>query len=331
MKYTHLSQTERIKLETYLSAGLSQSEIAKKMGRDKSTISREVRRNTNKRGIGAKKYTAQKAHGKYKRRLKEKTKRRYFTKGMKGEVLEKLAEKWSPEIISGRARAEGRKFVSHETVYLWIYRMQRSNKRSDRKFKDMWRDLAHAGRRRRKRSRAYKKRGVIPNRAPMEKRPVSAGNRSRNGHMEADLVIGKNHGSGLLVMTDRKMRYTLIRKIRTKSSGYIREKIMRIIKGNSWIKTITFDNDLAFSEHERLPVGTFFTRPYCSQDKGTVENKNKVIRMKCPKGFDFNELSDKKIQLLQKWINNRPMKMFKFKSPIELFEKSFLSNVALNT
>ncbi len=250
---------------------------------------------------------------------------------MKEEVLEKLAEKWSPEIISGRAKLEGRKFAGHETIYLWIYEMQRSNKRAHRKFKDMWRDLAHLGRQRRKRSKTYKKRGMIPNRVPMEKRPLSANKRSRNGHMEAGLVIGKKHGSGLLVVTDRKMRYTLIGKIRTKSSKYILEKIMGIIRGNSWIRTMTFDNDLAFSEHGKLPVDTFFTRPYCSQDKGTVENKNKVIRVKYPKGFDFNELSYKKIQLLEKWINNRPMKMFEFKSPAELFEKSFLTNVALNT
>ena len=329
MKYTHLTETDRNKIEIYLSEGYNLTEIAEKTGRDKSTISRETRRNTNKRGIGAKVYSAQKAQAKYHKRLKEKKKKGAFSHKMKKEVQSKIEDKWPPELISGRARLEGHGMVSHETIYTWIYKMQRSNKRGHKGFKELWRSLAHAGRQRRKRSTAYKQRGVIPNRTPMDKRPKSANNRSRNGHFEADLIIGKNHKSGLLVMTDRKLRYTFIRGIKTKNSEHIRKKIQRIIDNNTWARTITFDNDLAFSEHERLPVDTFFTRPYCSQDKGTVENKNKVIRMKYPKGFDFNCISDQKIIQLEKWINDRPMKMFNFKSPKELLEKAFKENVAL--
>ena len=319
MKYTHLSEKERIQLETYLSEGFTKSEIALKLGRHKSTIYREIGRNTNRRGKWAKKYYAHRAQLKYARRIKEKRKKVVFTDSMKKEVRSKLRDKWSPELISGRAKIEGRDTVSHETIYTWVYKMQRSNKREHKEFKGLWRHLAHAGRQRRKRSRAYKQRGIIPNRTPIGKRPKSANARTRKGHLEADLIIGKNHKSGLLVMTDRKLRYTFIRRIKNKGSQYVCNKIQRIVDKNHWIKSITFDNDLAFREHEKIPVRSFFARPYCSLDKGSVENKNKVITMKYPKGFDFNTVTDKKIQSLQKWINDRPMKIFNFKSPKELF------------
>ena len=327
MEYTHLTEKERIKIELYLSEGYSRSAIAKKIGRSKSTVCREISRNTNKRGRGAKRYSADRAQKKYKGRIKTKQKKEVFTLAMKREVKTKLEGGWTPELISGRAKLEGRDMVSHECIYTWIYKMQRSNRRADKEFKRLWRQLPQAGRQRRKRSRAYKQRGMVPNRVPMEKRPLSAKNRSRNGHMEADLVIGKDHGSALLVMTDRKLRYTFIRQIKTRNSKHVGKKIQGVVDGNKWIRSITFDNDLAFSEHEKIPVDTFFTRPYCSQDKGSVENKNKVIRMKYPKGFDFNEISYQKIIRLQKWINDRPMKMFKYKSPKELFEKAFKENI----
>ena len=139
-------------------------------------------------------------------------------------------------------------------------------------------------------------------------------------------MMGKNHQSALLVVTDRATIKTSIRKVNGKNSSAIAKKIISIFKTQShWIKTLTFDNDMAFAKHlhiaNKLGVKTFFTRPYISQDKGTVENRIGVIRMFYPKKTDFNRISYQDVKKVENHINNRPVRKFNYLTPNQLFNK----------
>ena len=147
--------------------------------------------------------------------------------------------------------------------------------------------------------------------------------RKRLGDMEVDLIIGKNHKSGLLVTLDRSTLITTIDKINSKNPKHIKKLLMKRMQDNKDLKTITFDNDQAFSLHheiaKELNVKTYFTRPYTSQDKGSIENRNGVIRRFYPKKTDFNEVTVDNVKKVEKLINNRPIRKFDYKSPNEVY------------
>jgi len=149
--------------------------------------------------------------------------------------------------------------------------------------------------------------------------------------MEVDLIIGKDHKSALLVTIDRASLITTIDKLKSKNPLHIRKLLLKRMGDNKYLKTITFDNDLAFSLHheiaKELNVKTYFTRPYTSQDKGSIENRKGVIRRFYPKKTDFNEVSNQEVKRVEKMINNRPIRKFDYKSANEVY--LLKSNVAL--
>lgn len=324
--YSHLDQGQRYKIEALLNGGKSRTEIALALGRHKSTIGREFTRNTPKRGIGAKLYKAERADEKAKLRHQLKEKHCMFTLEMKDQIVKWLSvEKLSPELIAVKGSLEQDRFVSHETIYAWIWEMKHSKRKEDRPYQKLYLQLKH-GRRRRKRGNYHENRGCIPDRVPIEKRPAIVEKRTRIGDAEVDLVLGKNHQPGLLVITDRATLKTSLTKIYTKASGSIAKDIIRKMKPfGQWIKTFTYDNDMAFSQHQKineaLKTKSFFTRPYTSQDKGTVENRIGVIRRFFPKKTDFTKITASQVKRVEKMINERFVRKFNYQTPNQMFEK----------
>jgi len=325
-KYLQLSCEQRYQIEVLLKADKTQKEIADLLGVDKSTISRELSRNIAPRGFGAKQYYA--ANAQRKTILRHKTKRKHirFTDQMKQQARDWLhIDKLSPELISVRGQQLMGDFVSHETLYEWIWECKRSNRREDRQDKLLYKTLRH-GKHRRKRGAFTDQRGLIPNRISIDQRPKIVAQRKRIGDLEIDLMMGKNHKGGLIVITDRATLKTTLVKFESKSSASIVAKIKRcLIKQKDWIKTITFDNDLAFTLHEQvaksLEAKTYFTRPYTAQDKGTVENRIGVIRRFYPKKTDMMVVTRKEIKMVERLINNRPVRKFNYRTPNEVFNK----------
>ena len=312
--------------------GHKQKDIAISIGVHKSTISRELKRNVNKRGRHAKLYNSDRAQDKAIIREKAKLKRNELSKEVLKYIRKRLKEdKWSPEYISKRGRLEIGEFPSHETIYKYIWKCKRSLKRKYKVDQKLHKYLRHHGRRR-KRKNVKGNRGCIPNRTPMDKRPKIANQRRRYGDIEVDLMMGKNHKPALIVMTDRKYRTTRLIKIATKNALVIAKKIIKKMK---WEKeqlyTMTFDNGLEFAKHELisdiLGVKTYFTRPYTSQDKGTVENRIGVIRRFIPKGTDTSNVHHSTIKSIENKLNNRPMKLFNYLTPNEM--KNKIKKVAL--
>jgi IS30 family transposase len=324
--YYQLTQEQRYKLELYLNTGQNQTSIARFLGVNKSTISRELKRNIPLRGRGSNIYSAQKAQDKTELRHHHKYKQRLFSDELIGQMHEWMIQKrYSPELVAAQWEKDGIAGVSHETIYKFIWMAKHSNKRHLKDYKCLYKLLKH-GRRRRKRGNYRDSRGLIPNRISIEKRPKIVQKRKRFGDFEVDLIMGLKHKSALLVTIDRSTLLTTIDKLEGKNSTVIRDKIIQRMELYPQIKTITFDNDQAFSQHEKiaqiLKAKTYFTRPYTSQDKGTIENRNGVIRLFYPKKTDFNLISKKEISNVEKEINNRPVRKFGYLTPNEVFSQN---------
>ena len=231
-------------------------------------------------------------------------------------------EKWSPELIAKRLAKEGERCVSHETIYKWIWKAKRSGHRDHRAYEKLYEHLRHNGRRQ-KRGNLRDSRGRDSAKGRHRHRPEVVGQRSRIGDVEVDLMMGAAHKSALLVMTDRTTLVTMIEKLESKNAGEINEKMIGRLTNfdSSWVKTITFDNGKEFAKHyeiaDLLNVKTFFTRPYTSQDKGTVENRIGVIRRFFPKKTDLREVPQKRIKEVERLLNYRPIRKFNYNNPIE--------------
>lgn len=319
--FTQLSEGERLKIEVLLGQGLSIRRIAALLKRAASTICREVRRNAAKRDG----YRAAVAQHKTRRRHRDKPKHRVFSEAMKRFVKEGLErEKLSPELISVQGRKKWDDFVSHEWIYRFIWRAKFSQKKEDKAYRHLYTHLRHA-RRRRRRSRKRHNRGNILQRTFIEQRPCSANLRKTRGHLEGDIVLGLQRKPGLLVVLDRKTRKTWLRKLPRKDAAFVGEKLKAICKTSHSVHTLTLDNDQSFAQHYRLhPQGvkTFFTRPYCSQDKGSVENRIGILRQFFPKTTDFSGVSHQRVKQVENYLNNRPLRMFGYQTPNQLWEKS---------
>jgi len=320
--YFQLTLAQRYQIEVLSKVGNTQTFIAGLLGVNKSTVSRELKRNVPKRGIGAKVYKADKAQQKTEKRHKEKPKQVLFSASLKVDVVKKMTvEKLSPELISAQWKKDNIAGVSHETIYKFIWQSKLSNKKCERDYKKIYQLLKH-GRRRRKRGNHKDNRGLIKDRVSIEKRSKLVDRRKRLGDIEVDLIIGKNHQGGLLVMLDRATLVTTIDKINSKKPKHIKRLILKRMKSNRHLKTMTFDNDQAFGLHheiaKELNIKTFFTRPYTSQDKGSVENRNGVIRRFYPKKTDFKKVTANDVKKVETTINNRPVRKFKYKTPNEV-------------
>lgn len=325
-KYNQLSLEQRYQIQALLAVGKTLTGIAEIIGVNKSTVSRELKRNVPKRGIGANEYDANKAWKKTKLRHAQKPKCCRFTDEMKAQIVTWMkTERLTPELMYAKAKVQRIDMVSHEAMYRWIWDMKKSNQREDRQYKYLYRYLKH-GKRRQKRGRTRDSRGIIPERISIEKRPVIVNKRNRVGDYEVDLMMGKDHKSAVLVITDRATIKTQLRKVKGKNSKDIAQKIVQSIKANNMpVKTLTFDNDMAFAMHTQvaseLNAKTYFTHPYTSQEKGTVENRIGVIRMFYPKKTDFNLVSSMDIKYVENCINNRPVRKFNYRTPNQVYEE----------
>lgn len=328
-KYKHLKPEQRYQIGALLEVGKSRSEIADIIGVHKCTIGRELKRNTGLRGQHAGKYIPRLAVNKTIERHKIKHKAVKLTQVLKDQAAGWLRnERLSPELIAVEWKCLGVEGVSLECIYQWIWDCKKSNRKEDRAYKDLYLFLRH-GRRRFKRGNYKHTRGTLKDRVSIQERPKVVDNRERLGDVEVDLMMGKDHKSALLVMTERTTLITTLDLLEGKDSKVVQQIISNRISriGKSWIKTMTFDNGKEFAGHKAIAleqgVKTYFTRPYTSQDKGTVENRIGLIRRFLPKKTDLNLVSSKRIREIETLINNRRVRKFGYISPIEKLKSTW--------
>lgn len=310
---SHITQEQRYTISVMKEQGYSQKDISITIGKDKSVVCRELRRNCDQRNG---RYDFDLAHRKYKHRQRDKPRAIKFTDEVRKYVDTKLEQKWSPEQISLTPVPRGLRLVSHERIYQYIIE---DKKRGGDKYKHLRRKKKY-----KKRCVTEDRRGKLTNTQSIHDRPQEVDQRSRYGDYEVDLIIGANHKGGLLTMNDRRTGKVKIRKIDGKSSKHIAKLIVAALRGEKdRIHTITSDNGREFADHEyvskKLDINFYFADPYSSWQRGSNENLNGLIRQYFPKKTNFDTISKEDVKRVENQLNKRPRKRFGFKSPIQEF------------
>ena len=308
--YSQLTEDQRYQIYEARTQGLSQTEIAESLGIHKSTVSRELKRNSGLRG-----YRPQQAHQLSENR-KAQCKKKRIQKHHWERVEELIREDWSPEQVSDWLLLNEGIQVSHEWIYLYIYQ----NMQADG---DLHTHL-RCQKKRRKRYGSYSRRGQLKNRVSIDERPAVVDLKNRIGDWEADTVAGRQTGPRLVTLVDRKSRFTLVGLAKDKSAEAVTQTILDLIEGHhNRVKTITYDNGKEFAGHEKIAKQSeskaYFAHPYSSWERGLNENTNGLLRQYFPKGSDFTKLTDEEVSIAMDKLNNRPRKCLGFKTPNQVF------------
>lgn len=317
--YTHLTDFERDQIAVLNAQGLSQNEIARRLGRDKGTLSRELARN---RSPVYRVYLPHKAQARAEHRFKESHHReRLKHHWLRGYVARMLKLGWSPEQITGRLKQlRCAVSVSPEAIYQYVYDSD-TRKRIDL--------VSYLPRRHRKRlpkghSRKHQK-SHIPSRIAITERPQEVARRKQPGHWEADTVISRASKASLAVACERTSRLVKIGKLTQRSAPEFRTSLNRRLSRypQPMRRTITYDNGSENVEHEKvnavLGTKSFFCNPYHSWEKGSVENLIGLIRRFLPKKTDFATITTSQIRMIERRLNNRPRKCLNYQTPLEVF------------
>lgn len=321
--YRQLTQEERYQIAALKELGFSSTEIARRLTRSPSTISRELMRN---RGVNG--YQAAMAQRLSDKRRKGADKANKRLPELIAWVSDRLRDKWSPEQIAGTAKAAGFALVSHE----WIYQLVLRDKAAGG---ELAQHLRHRQRRYRRRYGVQDRRGKIPNRVGIEERPSVVDARSRFGDWEGDSIVGKG-SAALVTLLERRSGYVLIRKVSRSTAALTCEALKRMLSVVDKRHTVTLDNGREFSHHEQvsdaLGCKIYFARPYHSWERGANENVNGLIRQYFPKRTDFDDVTEEQIQAVEQAINLRPRKRLGYKAPIEFIDQliDFSGGCAVN-
>jgi len=317
--YKHLNSHERDLLAVYRSEGRSLRQIARLLGRDPGTVSRELRRNAPPIRTGY--YLAHRAHQRAtERNRRSRTHRRLKTAVIRRYAAYLLRRGWSPELIAGRLRLRGTgPTITHEAIYQWIYAEARH----------LIPCLARAHRRRKRRgySRRHTK-SHIPQRVSIRKRPACVDARLELGHWETDTVISRRSTAALQVTVERATRYAKLAKLPAREAHAMSVALTRRLSHYpaALRRSLTYDNGSENTHHLRtnriLGTRSYFCEPFHSWERGTVENTIGLVRRFFPKRTDFATISKSRLQSVEYWLNRRPRKCLGFKTPAEAFKAS---------
>jgi len=344
-QYKHVSLAERIVIEKCLDQGVCLVEIARWLGRSRSTISREVARRSWRPSNTAAAYTPYRPAG---LRAGEWTKRQYRatiaqahaqkvgarshqvrlmrSDALVAHVRERLRRGWTPEEIAGRLPLEfpddPALRVSHETLYTWIYAPAQ-------KTLGLWQYLPRGLRKRRKRGPARKTRRApqIRFRVGIEHRPVEVEDRGEFGHWEADSLLGAKGAAGLHTEVERASRFLVATKIKSVTAQATLAAQQAMVAGlpAHAVRSITADNGSEFAWHHKLAdsvgVPTYFAVPYSAWQRGTNEHFNARIRKYLPKRTRLDTITDHELADIINEINNRPRKILNWQTPTEVFNQ----------
>ncbi len=319
-KYNHLTEKDRIFLRIMLERRYPKNKIAEILGVHRSTIYRELKRNSFKHwrhDIDI--YWNETAHQNYLDRRKRVRKIDKYS-NLKDYIHSRLKAGWSPWQIEGRLKLEnaGPCIISHETIYRYIY--------SDYGIRNMFYEKLRRKHFWRVKRNARKPR--VPKDLLINNRPDVINKREEFGHWEGDLMMFKQGIKGnLITLRERKTRFIVaIKNIDKTASGTALTLISTVKTIKKHLKSITFDQGSEFKKYEWINecfnTKIYFCKPASPYQKGTVENGNGVIRAELPRNYDIAKLKQKHLSKLIEEINNRPLKCLEYKTPQEMFQHS---------
>ena len=320
-KYGHLTIEDRCEIARLHTAGHSVRQIAAGLDRAPSTITRELRRNGSKTQGYQPNYAHQQARAR--RWCGSRLERDHH---LREQVLLRLKQGWSPEQVAGRLALEaGRRVISHETIYRFIYAQMA------RKKDYSWRH--YLPRAKSKRGWRGRKGGspasFIQLRRPLAERPTAAADRLTPGHWEADLMLFGRHGQAVLTLHERHSRLCIAKRMNSKAAEPVAAALAQALVSfpTPWRQSVTFDNGTEFARHFRLHhlgIETFFCDTHSPWQKGGVENAIGRLRRGLPRKTDLATVSTHRFTQLVQAYNNTPRKCLGYRTPAEIFDHQVL-------
>jgi IS30 family transposase len=309
--YQQLTYEQRCQISALKKIDCSQRVIADCIGVSQSTVSRELARNTGKRG-----YRPIQAQSLCGLRAKEASQPTKMTASMIDLIKSKLQIEWSPEQISGWLLDEKEQLISHEAIYLYVWADKRSGG-------DLYKHLRQQGKKYDKRRNGKSTRGQIKNRVSIDDRPSIVDEKSRIGGWVIDTVIGKGHSGALVTIVERVTKHTVSAQVNSKSAEDVTRATIALLKPyRDVVHTITADNGKEFAYHQKiseaLSADVYFAHPYSSWERGLNENTNGLLRQYFPKSTDFKKVTQASVDHAVKRLNARPRKDLGFKTPGKL-------------
>jgi len=313
MSYQQLSAEERFLIAALRYHRVSGPEIAKVLGRHRSTIWRETRRKVASHD-GA--YRSVRAHEQAIARRRRSRRNGRFGPVELARVEALLEEKWSPEQIAGYLRRHGELLISHETIYRHIWRDQKGGG-------PLHQHLRGARKQRRKRYRSYDSRGRLAGKRHISERPAAVEKRRQIGHWEIDTVMGKSTDC-VVTLVERKTGFVLIGKLPARTKEHtIRAVVALIRRYPNCFRSITSDNGTEFHCYRQIEAATgvrfYFATPHHAWERGTNENTNGLIRQYLPKRQSMVRLTQKQCDQIAQKLNDRPRKRHAYNTPTNCF------------
>ncbi len=313
MRYRQITFAERYTLGLLRRRGLAPSAIARILGRHRSTIQREVRRN---QATSDGSYRPQLADWYARGRRSRSRRNRRFSAAELQRVRVLLEQQWSPEQVAGYLRRHGLLRISHETIYRYIWTDKRQGG-------ILYTHLRGARKQRRKRYRSYDSRGRVAGKRPITARPAVVETRRQVGHWEVDTVLGPGRPC-LLSLVERKTGYVVLGKLRARTTAEVNRRATQLIRRQRRaVRTITADNGTEFHGYAAIERAThtrfYFATPHHAWERGTNENTNGLIRQYLPKGQSMARLTQHDCNRIAAQLNTRPRKRLGYHTPKECY------------
>jgi IS30 family transposase len=317
MLYRQITFEERYTVGLLRQQGLSPAAIARTLGRHRSTIGREVRRN---RAHSDGTYRPQLADWYARSRRSRSRRNRQFAAAEWARIHALLREDWSPEQVAGRLRREGVLCISHETIYRYIWADKAAGG-------TLHQHLRGARKQRRKRYGRYDSRGRLAGKRSITERPPIIETRRELGHWEGDTMLGASQaGPCVLSLVERKTGYLLLGQLDQHTSAAVNQRAQQLIAAQPHaVRTITVDNGTEFHEYAKLERATaarfYFATPHHAWERGTNENTNGLIRQYLPKRQSMAHLSQHDCNRIAAKLNRRPRKRLAYRTPEECYAR----------
>lgn len=314
MAYKQLTRKERERVEVYLSEGYGPSAIARKLGRDKGTLSRERKRNSLS-GIGYRGEFADYHAHRRRREANERLRKIEDGSPLAFHIFNKLRERWSPEDISADLRKQADlPYVSPGTIYRFI-------EKEHPELKQYLLILSH----KKPRPRGHAKKELIKDRRWIDERPAEVEERKKMGHWEGDTIVSGCRKKAIATFAERASDYLMAKKMEDRTAPEMTRvaSVLFVPLPKNRKRSCTSDSGPEFAEHktmeEELNITMYFAHPYHSWERGINENLNRELRRFFPKGTNFTEIKEWELDWAVNLINHKPRKRLGYRTPHEVF------------
>ncbi len=316
----HLTAAQRGSIETLLQEQYTQKQVAAKLGRSPSAISREIKKGLDGNGIYHA-WIAQVTYETNRKRSRQVPKLdQPANHALRSAIVSLIEKGWDPAQVAGRLRHDPvwshlPAVVCAETIYHWIYSSTWAIAEK------LYQYLRYGKKKRTKQKGRSAQRSKIPNRVSIHERPAIVATKARVGDWEGDSVVYVNKYA-INTVNERMSSLVAFTKLRRKTALLTAAAVIKKLRPFV-AHTITFDNGTEFTQHslttKALGIDVYFADPYSSWQRGANENSNRQLRAYLPKRSDISRLTQKELDNIAWELNNKPRKRLLWHTPQEVY------------